>query len=84
MQNRPAVAVERPARVLVGFARLNLEPGQSERVSIEIPLRRLAWFDEARDAFVLEGGGHRLLVARHAEDEGIGVDVELEALVVGR
>ena len=50
----------------------------------EIPLRRLAWFDEARDAFVLEGGRHRLVVARHAEDQGIGVDLELEARVVGR
>ena len=76
--------MERPARFLVGFTRVNLEPAQSERVMIEIPLRRLAWFDEARDAFVLEGGGHRLVVARHAEDEGIGVDLALEAQVVGR
>jgi len=79
----PGRAVERPRRTLVGFRRLNLEPGQSERVAIPIPLRRLAWFDASRDAFVLEAGRHRLLVARHAEDEGIGVDLTLEAGVVG-
>ncbi len=80
----PGQAVERPRRSLVGFRRLSLQPGQSERVAIQIPLRRLAWFDESRDAFVLEGGPHRLLVARHAEEHGIGVDLELEAGVVGR
>lgn len=80
----PGRAVERPARFLVGFTRVSLEPDQSEPVAVEFPLRRLAWFDAARDAFVLEGGRHRLVVARHAEDEGIGVDLMLESAVVGR
>ena len=68
----------------MGFTRLHLEPGQSERVSIEIPLRRLAWFDQDKDSFVVEGGCHRLLVARHAEDQGVGVEIELEEWAVGR
>lgn len=80
----PGQAAERPRRSLVGFRRLSLQPGQSERVAIQIPLRCLAWFDASRDAFVLEGGHHRLVVARHAEDEGISVDLPLEAGVVGR
>ncbi len=80
----PAEAVERPVRILVGFTRVSLAPGQVERLSLEVPLRRLAWFDEALDAFVLEGGRHRLVVARHAEDEGIAVDLELESAIVGR
>jgi beta-glucosidase len=80
----PGQAAERPKRTLVGFTRVRLEPGASQRVAVEIPLRRLAWFDEALDGFVLEAGRHRLLVARHAEDEGIGVELELETQVVGR
>lgn len=80
----PGKAVKRPRRSLVGFRRLSLQPGQSERVAIQIPLRRLAWFDASHDAFVVEGGRHRLVVALHAEDEGIGVDLALEAGVVGR
>jgi beta-glucosidase len=80
----PGRAVERPERILVGFTRVSLAPGQVERVSLDVPLRRLAWFDEAADAFVLEGGRHRVVVARHAEDEGIGVELELESAVVGR
>jgi beta-glucosidase len=78
----PGEAAERPPRTLVGFARVNLGPGRSQRLLIRIPLRRLAWFDETCDGFVLEGGRHRLLVARHAEDAGIGVDLELESRVV--
>ena len=80
----PGRAVERPRRTLVGFRRVSLPPGQKERVAIRIPQRRLAWFDAARDAFVLEAGRHRLVVARHAEDKGIGVDLALESAVVGR
>jgi beta-glucosidase len=80
----PGLAVERPARTLAGFARVRLEPGGSKRLSMEIPLRRLAWFDDVRDGFVLEGGRHRLLFARHAEDHGINMEIELEDRVVGR
>jgi hypothetical protein len=79
----PGEAVERPQRTLVGFQRVNLGPGRSQRAAIRIPLRRLAWYDQAREGFVLEGGRHRLLVARHAEDGGIGVDLELESGMVG-
>jgi beta-glucosidase len=74
----PGNAVERPQRTLAGFGRVNLQPGRSQRVRIRIPLHHLAWFDPARDGFVLEGGRHRLVVARHAEDDGIGVDLELD------
>ena len=79
----PGQLVERPARLLVGFQRLQLEPGQAARPSLAIPLRRLAYFDEKADAFLLEPGLHRLVVARHAEDEGLAVAIQLEALVLG-
>ncbi|MBW4529213.1 MAG: glycoside hydrolase family 3 C-terminal domain-containing protein [Aphanothece saxicola GSE-SYN-MK-01-06B] len=80
----PGLAVERPRRTLVGFARVRLEPGENKPLSLEIPLRRLAWFDAASDAFRLEAGRHRLVVARHVEDDGIGVALELQDQLVGR
>ena len=79
----PAQMLERSPRSLVGFRRVTLDSGQVERVSLDMPLRRLAYFDEAADTFVLEGGRHRVVVARHAEDEGIGVDIALDAAVIG-
>ena len=79
----PGRAVERPERSLVGFRRLGLAPGQASRVELAIPLRRLATFDADRDRFVLEPGVHRFLAARHAEDEGLAVDLHLEEAVLG-
>jgi beta-glucosidase len=81
----PGLQVERPARVLVGFTRVELAPGASTRVSVDVPWRRLAWFDEQADAFVLEPGTHRVLLARHAEDDsGPSVPLKLSGREVGR
>jgi beta-glucosidase len=79
----PGRAVERPARLLVGFQRLTLAVAESRRVELTIPLRRLAYFDETLDTFVLEAGRHRLRLARHAEAEGLIVELELEATRLG-
>jgi beta-glucosidase len=79
----PGLLMERPPRTLVAFQRLALEPGEQRRISLEIPLRRLACFDEARDGFVLEGGRHRLVAARHADDPGLGVELTLAASFLG-
>jgi beta-glucosidase len=79
----PGTLVERPARMLVAFQRFELEPGRSRRLSLAIDLQRLAYFDEASDGFRLEPGQHRLVVARHAEDEGLAVTIQLEARALG-
>ena len=80
MTSRPG---QRPARLLVGFGRLQLEPGAAQRLTLAIAWQRLAYFDEGADGFRLEPGRHRLVVARHAEAEGLAVDVQLEALLLG-
>jgi beta-glucosidase len=79
----PGRRLERPRRCLVAFQRLLLQPGAWQRLSLPIPLRRLACFDPDRDAFVLEDGPHRLVVARHADDPGQAVTVVLQAAVLG-
>ena len=69
-------------RTLAAFKRLTL-PAQGQRgITLTIPMRQLACFDPERDAFVLEAGVHRLVVARHAEDPGLAVDVELQEAVL--
>jgi beta-glucosidase len=73
----PGLRLERPPRTLVGFRRLELAAGERCRVTLEIPLRRLACFEEACDGFVLEAGEHRLVVARHVEDPGLVVTLPL-------
>jgi beta-glucosidase len=78
----PGLLVERPARQLVAFERLNLVPGEVRTLTLAIPLLKLAFFDEASDAFRLEAGLHRLVVARHAEADGPAVELQLRETVL--
>ena len=47
-------AVERPARLLRGFARVSLAPGEEKEVVIRCPLEKLAYYDLKDAAFRLE------------------------------
>ena len=79
----PGELLERPRRTLAAFGRLTLPAQGQRRLTLTIPMRQLACFDPDRDAFVLEAGVHRLVVARHAEDPGLAVSVELQEAVLG-
>ena len=79
----PGLSVQRPARTLVAFARVPLAAGESQRLALTIPLRRLAFFDVARDGFALEAGVHSLVVACHSDDPGLVCALELAAAFLG-
>ena len=61
----PSGKLGRPARVLAGFAKTALlEPGQEERLTLDIPWRDLASYDDGgvtgvKSAWVLEAGEYR-------------------------
>ncbi len=80
----PGHRMERPFRTLVAFQRQTLAPGEQQKLTLLIPLRRLACFDAGRDGFVLEPGLHRLVVARHADDDGLALELTLPEEVVER
>ncbi len=60
--------VERPVKELKAFRRVQLEPGQTERVSLEVPAKELAYYDEDASTWVVEPGAYEVTVARHSED----------------
>ena len=80
----PGLAVQRPARVLVGFARVPLAAGTCQCITLTIPLHRLAFFDITQDGFMIEAGIHRLVVARHCEDPGLASELLLGPTFLGR
>ena len=80
----PGQAVQRPARALVGFARVPLAAGACQRITLTIPLHRLAFFDSTQDGFMIEAGFHRLVVARHCEDSGLACELLLGVTFLGR
>ncbi|MEI8250640.1 MAG: glycoside hydrolase family 3 C-terminal domain-containing protein [Synechococcus sp. ELA057] len=79
----PGKLLERPRRSLVAFQRIALQAGERRHLVLTIAPRQLACFDPARDGFVLEGGLHRLVVARHVEDRGQAVSIELPLWELG-
>ena len=61
-------AVEWPVKELKAFKRVSLEAGECKRVSLEIPVRDLRYWDEASSAWVLENGRLELLLGSAADD----------------
>ena len=47
-------AVDRPLRQLKGFARISIEPGESQPVEIRVPLDKLKWYDPVHREWKLE------------------------------
>ena len=47
LRRAPGSSVERAVRELASFARVSLDPGQTESVALEFPVKDLAYWDEA-------------------------------------
>jgi beta-glucosidase len=60
--------VERPVKELKAFRRVQLEPDQTERVSLEVPAKELAYYDEDASTWMVEPGAYEVTVARHSKD----------------
>lgn len=58
--NYPGSAVPRAERELKGFARVFLEPGETQTVEIPLAVNRLAYYDVTLGAWVLEGLQHEV------------------------
>ena len=67
---------KRPDR-LVGFRRIELEAGASAAVDLTVVRGTLAERDTSSHAMVVRPGRYQLRVARHAEDPGIVVAVDI-------
>lgn len=64
----PTSSVSRPPKWLIGFRRVDLEPGERATVSIPVEERSLAYFDVFSDELRLERGRYELLVGLSSAD----------------
>ena len=75
----PDSSVERAPKVLVGFARVSLEPGEVKTVQIEIEVaQRLSHWDSDAGAWALEATSWVLHIGRSARD--LPLELSLETL----
>lgn len=64
----PKGGLEKPARELKAFAKTGLlKPGQSETLTMNIPMRDIASFDEAGSQWIVEPGRYDFLVGDNVE-----------------
>ena len=65
----PANAAGQPAQELVAFAKTkSLAPGESQVLTMSFTNKDLAWFDEARNAWILDAGDYAIAVAASSRD----------------
>ena len=64
----PKSAVSRPQKMLVGFQRVSLKPGETRTVRIPLEARRLAWWNAARGAYEVERVPVQLMLGESSAD----------------
>lgn len=75
-------SVVRASKELRGFQRIALKPGEKKTVTLEVPGRKLAFWDETKHAFVVEPGKFEILIGSASDD--IRVKEQIEAISAGQ
>ena len=60
--------LDRPDRELIGFQKLEIEPGQTREFSIHVEPDRLAYYHDAHNRWVIESGHYEILVGASVVD----------------
>lgn len=74
----PVCSVMRPVKELKGFKKVFLKPGESRRITLDIPVSSLAFYSEAQSQFVVEPGEFVLQLGASTSDikQKISIDVK--------
>lgn len=71
-------SVKQPIEKLVGFGRIHLEPGQTQKVSRELDVSRLAIWDINQHHFAVEPGTFDLLAGSSSKDIRVRSQLEVK------
>jgi beta-glucosidase len=69
--------VKRPAKELRGFQRVSLAPGEKRTITFTLPAEKLAFWDEATHAFVVNPGPFDVLVGSSSADIHARTQIEV-------
>ncbi len=81
---RETPGVHRPDRALAGFARVELDPGESRTVTVPLGDAAFRHWDVATGAWQVEQGAWSVLVGSHVDDLPLRATVELDGTVPPR
>ena len=74
----PVCSVMRPVKELKGFKKVFLKPGESRRITLDIPVSSLALYSEAQSQFVVEPGEFILQLGASVSDIKQRISVEVK------
>ena len=60
--------VERAAKELKAFTKVDLKAGESKTVTIEVPVQELAYYNVAASDWKVESGAYKVLVGASSRD----------------
>lgn len=75
----PESSVRRPVRELKGFAKVELQPGESQRVSVTLDQRAFSFWSLLHHRWVVESGEFTVEVGRHSRDLPLSQTVAVDA-----
>lgn len=74
-----APRLSRPVRELKSFAKVSLEPGETRRITMSVPVRDLRYYDDAHGQWLLDSGVTTIEIASSSRDVELEVPVTIAA-----
>ncbi len=76
--SKPKSSVERAAKELKAFKKVFLKAGESRKVTMDVSIKDLAYYDESGSNWVVESGGYTLLVGSSSRDIKGKVNIKVD------
>jgi len=71
-------AVSQPKLSLCGFTRVHLKVGESNRVTVDVPVTHLRYWDTEKKQYVVEAGNYEFLVGAASDDIRLKLPMTIE------
>src|SRR3984957_5487211 len=73
----PSAQVDRPERELKGFAKVRLDPGATQHVTISLDARAFSYWDEPAHKWIVDPGKLTIRVGDSSENTPLSADIDL-------
>ena len=73
----PSARVERPERELKGFAKVRLDPGKTQHVTLTLDARAFSYWDEAAHKWTIDPGKFVIRVGDSSENTPLTAEIDL-------
>jgi beta-glucosidase len=73
----PSAQVDRPERELKGFAKVRLDPGATQHVTISLDARAFSYWDEPAHKWIVDPGKFTIRVGDSSENTPLSADIDL-------